>query len=264
MSEPAAITAAHRPARRAPEVLRMSRDDVYWALKAGWRDFRAAPRYGLAFSAFCVVGGYTILALIFFLNLSYLAYPLLTGFALIAPFIAAGFYEVSRRLETREPLSFPLIVSSVKASGGRDLGWMALVTVFGLIVWLDFAFFVYLFFYGVKTPKIAELLVEVFTTGNGLAFLAVGNALGGAIAFFMFSIVVVSCPLLLDRDVDFVTAMLTSLRVVIANPMQMFAWALLIALFLVVSVLTGLLGFLIIMPALGHGTWHIYRKSVAR
>jgi uncharacterized membrane protein len=139
MSEPAAIIAGHKPARRAPEVLRMSRDDVYWALKAGWRDFRAAPLYGLAFSAFCVLGGYTILALIFFLNLSYLAYPLLTGFALIAPFIAAGFYEVSRRLETREALSFALIFSSVKASGGRDLGWMALVTVFGLIVWLDFA-----------------------------------------------------------------------------------------------------------------------------
>jgi len=264
MSEPAILASGARPARRAPEVLRLSRDDVYWALKAGWRDFRAAPVYGLAFAGFCVLGGYTILALIFVLDLHYLAYPMLTGFALIAPFIAAGFYEVSRRLETREPLSFTLILSSVKTSGGRDLGWMALVTVFGLILWLDFAFFVYLFFYGVKTPKVAELLFEIFTTANGLAFLAVGNVLGGAIAFFMFSILVVSCPLLLDRDVDFVTAMLTSLRVVMANPIQMLAWALLIALFLTTSILTGLLGFLIIMPTLGHGTWHIYRKSVAR
>ncbi|MDB5544150.1 MAG: hypothetical protein JWO64_1299 [Hyphomicrobiales bacterium] len=264
MSEQAAIATGAKPARRAPEVLALSRDDIYWALKAGWRDFRAAPRYGLAFSAFCVLGGYTILALIFVLDLKYLAYPLLTGFALIAPFIAAGFYEVSRRLEAHEPLSFALILSSVKSSGGRDLGWMALVTVFGLIVWLDFAFFVYLFFYGVKTPNIAELVTQVFTTANGMAFLVVGNALGGAIAFFMFSILVVSCPLLLDRDVDFVTAMLTSLRVVIANPMQMLAWALLIALFVTASILTGLLGFLIAMPALGHGAWHIYRRSVAR
>src|SRR3954468_326889 len=122
MSEPAAITAGHRPARRAPEVLRMSRDDVYWALKAGWRDFRAAPRYGLAFSAFCILGGYTILAMIFVLDLKYLAYPLLTGFALIAPFIAAGFYEVSRRLEAHEPLSFALILFSVKTRGGPDIG----------------------------------------------------------------------------------------------------------------------------------------------
>jgi uncharacterized membrane protein len=250
--------------RRALVVLRLSRDDIFDALTAGWRDFRAAPLYGLAFSGFCVFGGYAILAMIFLLDLKYLAYPLLTGFALIAPFIAAGFYEVSRRLETREPLGFALILASVKKSGGRDLGWMALVTVFGLILWLDFAFFIYLFFYGVKTPQIAELVHAVFTTTNGLAFLAVGNLLGGAIAFFMFSILAISCPLLLDRDVDFVTAMLTSLRVVIANPAQMLAWALIIALFIVASICTGLLGFLITMPALGHGTWHIYRKSVGR
>ena len=109
-----------------------------------------------------------------------------------------------------------------------------------------------------------ELAMDVLTTSNGAAFLAVGNLLGGLIAFFMFSILVVSCPLLLDRDIDFVTAMLTSLRVVKANPLQMLSWALIIALFLVAGFLTGLVGFFIILPALGHGTWHIYRMSVAR
>jgi uncharacterized membrane protein len=251
-------------AKRAPQILQLRRDSVYWALKAGWQDFRRAPLYGLSFSGFYVLGGYAILALIFWLNLHYFAYPLLTGFALIAPFVAAGFYEVSRRLEAQEPLSFALILGSVKRSGGRDLGWMALVTVFGLIIWLDFAFFVYLFFYGLKTPNLADLAIEILTTSNGLAFLAAGNLLGGSIAFFMFSILVVSCPLLLDRDLDFVTAMLTSLRVVRTNPVQMVAWALMIACFLAASILTGLLGLFVLMPALGHGTWHIYRMSVAR
>ena len=264
MSEPAIISVSAKPTgKRAPDVMVLRRDTVYWALKAGWQDFRRAPVYGLAFCGFYVLGGYTILALIFWLNLNYFAYPLLTGFALVAPFVAAGFYEVSRRLEAGSPLSFALVLKSVKDSGGRDLGWMALVTVFGLIIWLDFAFFVYLFFYGLKTPNLAELLLEILTTANGFAFLAVGNLLGGSIAFFMFSILVVSCPLLLDRDIDFVTAMLTSLRVVRKNPLQMFAWALMIAFFLTASILTGLLGFFLLMPALGHGTWHIYRMSVA-
>src|SRR4051794_3134615 len=104
--EHASIAVPGPAPRRTPVVLRLSRDDVHAALMAGWRDFRTAPVYGLAFSAFCIFGGYAILAMIFLLDLKYLAYPLLTGFALISPFIAAGFYEVSRRLETREPLSF--------------------------------------------------------------------------------------------------------------------------------------------------------------
>ena len=265
MSEQANISISARAAAKpVPQVVHLRRDTVYWALKAGWQDFRRAPIYGLAFSGLYVVGGYTILALIFWLNLHYFAYPLLTGFALVAPFVAAGFYEVSRRLEAHEPLSFAVILASVKQSGGRDLGWMALVTVFGLIIWLDFAFFIYLFFYGLKTPNLAELAIEMISTSNGWAFLAIGNLLGGSIAFFMFSILVVSCPLLLDRDIDFVTAMLTSLRVVRTNPLQMLAWALIIACFLTASILTGLVGFFVLMPALGHGTWHIYRMSVAK
>lgn len=248
---------------KAPTVLKIGKDDVYWALKAGWADFLAAPKYGLAFSGLYMLGGWTILAFANAAGLYYFAYPLLTGFALIAPFVAAGFYEVSRRLERGLPLSFGAVLGSVKDSGGRDLGWMALVTVFGLIIWLDFAFFVYLFFYGLNIPKLADMVVVAFTTPKGLAFLAVGNLLGALIAFFMFSIMVVSCPLLLDRDVDFVTAMLTSLKVVAANPLQMLAWAALIALLMAFSIATGLLGLLIAMPALGHGTWRIYRKTVA-
>lgn len=263
MSDSATIAATGSVARVTPKVIKLGKDDVYWALKAGWRDFRAAPKFGLAFSALYMLGGWTILVCANAAGLYYFAYPLLTGFALIGPFVAAGFYEVSRRQESGEPLSFGAVLGSVKASGGRDLGWMALVTVFGLIIWLDFAFFVYLFFYGLNIPKLADMAVLIFTTPKGLAFFAVGNLLGAIVAFFMFSIMVVSCPLLLDRDVDFVTAMLTSVKVVAANPLQMFAWALLIALLMAFSILTGLLGLLIAMPALGHGTWHIYKKTVA-
>lgn len=258
MSE-AALASPRKP---PPTILKLGRDDIYWALKAGWRDFRAAPAYGLAVAGLCVVGGWAILGLALASATPYLAYPLMMGFALTAPFIAAGVYEVSRRLETGEPLAAGAVLRGV-LGGGRDLGWMALVTGFGLVLWLDFAFFVYLFFYGLKTPKLADFALDVVTTQHGALFLLTGNLLGAAIAFFMFSLLVVSCPLLLDRDIDFVTAMVTSLRVVRANPIQMMAWAALIALFVAMSLLSGLLGLFIAMPALGHGTWHIYRRAVA-
>ena len=107
-----------------------------------------------------------------------------------------------------------------------------------------------------------ELVVAVLSTSRGLLFALVGNLLGAIIAMFVFSITVVSFPLLVDRDVDFVTAMLTSLRSVLNNPLQMIAWALLIALFLGASILSGFIGLFITLPVLGHASWHLYRKLI--
>lgn len=106
MADHASVALSAKLARPAPQIVRLRRDTVYWALKAGWQDFRAAPLYGLVFSGACILAGYFILALIFLFDLKHFAYPLITGFALIAPFVAAGFYEVSRRLEAGADLSF--------------------------------------------------------------------------------------------------------------------------------------------------------------
>ena len=186
----------------------MQKDDIFNALVAGWNDLKRAPVYGLAVGAAYALAGWLAIYFAKFSGLNYFTYPFLTGFALVAPFMAAACYEVSRRLENGLPLSWGAVLGSVKAGGGRDLGWMCLISLFGFLLWVDYAFFLYLMFYGAHMPDPAQFIQEALSTGKGITFILVGNIVGGMIAFFMFSITVVSVPLLLDRDVDFVTAMI--------------------------------------------------------
>lgn len=241
----------------------LGRDDLVECLLQGWRDFKAAPLYGLFFGGIYALGGLLLLALFFKLQLPYVGYPLTMGFALVVPFVAMGTYEVSRRLERGEPLSWEGVLGSVWKRSGKDLGWMALVTVFALIIWVDFAIFLFLMFYGLKVPSAQQLFVEILSTSHGMAFAAVGNAVGAVIAIMVFSITVVSFPLLADRDVDFVTAMITSVRCVLTHPVQMIAWSVVIGLLLVISLLSGFLGLFITLPVLGHASWHLYRRLIA-
>jgi uncharacterized membrane protein len=251
-------------ARQSVVVRKLQKDDLFNALVAGWNDLKAAPIYGLTIGALHTLAGWIAIFFAKFSGLHFFTYPFLTGIALIAPFSGAVIYEVSRRLERGEPLSWGAILHSVKASGGRDLGWMCLVALFSFILWIDYAFFLYLMFYGAHMPDPAVFLHEVLSTPKGLAFLLAGNLVGGAIAFTIFSISVVSCPLLLDRDVDFITAMIASVKSVLTNPWPMLAWALTIALFLAFGLLSGLLGLTLILPLVGHASWHVYRKLIER
>jgi uncharacterized membrane protein len=248
--------------RRDVVVRKLQKDDIYQSLVEGWSDLKAAPQYGLTIGFLHTLGGWIA---IFFAKLSgmnYFTYPFLTGFALIAPFSAAVTYEVSRRLEKGEPLSWGAILRSVKTSGGRDLGWMCLVSLFSFILWIDYAFFLYLMFYGAHMPDPAQFMQEAISTSKGLVFILVGNVVGGMIAFTVFAVTVVSCPLLLDRDVDFVTAMIASVKSVLMNPAPLLAWAFVIALMLAFGLLSGLLGLTVVLPLIGHASWHVYRKLI--
>ncbi len=259
------ITAAVVPAGKAPRlrVLTLKRDDVVAALEQGWQDFKAAPGIGLTFGAFYTLAGWAIFLLASWTGMPYLSYPFATGFALIAPFTAAGLYEVSRRLERGQPVTLSAVVASVRAAGMQDLGWLGLILFFSLIIWVDIAAFLYVAFFGIHVPSFEELVPLVMGTPTGAIFLVVGNLVGAIIAFGIFSVTVISCPLLLDRDVDFVTAMTTSIAAVKANPGQMLAWAAMVGLWLGVAVVTLLAGLVVILPVLGHATWHLYRKTIA-
>jgi len=260
-AEAAGEMAQEAPAR--PVVNRLKPDDIVRCLMQGWRDFVAAPLYGLFFGGIYALGGLLLVALFFAVRLPYVGYPLTMGFALIVPFVAMGTYEVSRRLERGEPLGWNAVLGAVWRRSGKDLGWMALVTVFALIIWIDFAIFLFLMFYGLHIPTPQELVVEILSTSKGLTFALVGNAVGAVVAMLVFSITAVSFPMLADRDVDFVTAMITSVRCVLANPAQMIAWAVVIGLLLGISLLAGFLGLFLTLPVLGHASWHLYRKLVA-
>ena len=237
--------------------------DLIQCIEQGVKDFIRAPQYGLFFGAVYAVGGLMILWLTLAFGYFYLAYPFVMGFALFAPFGAAGTYEVSRRLENDEPLGWSLVLGAVWARAGKELGWLALVSLFTFIIWLDLAVFLFLMFYGLHVPTLAQLSTGVFTTAYGIAFLIAGNGLGALIALIVFSFTAVSPPLIVDRDVDFVTAMTTSVKTVIANPRPMLAWAVVIGADLAVSFATAFVALLVVFPVLGHTTWRLYHKLIA-
>ena len=149
------------------------------------------------------------------------------------------------------------------AARGKELGWLALVCLFTLILWVDFAWTIFLVFHGLHVPKLREFAAEVATTQSGLLFLIVGNGFGSLIAFLVFSITVVTPTLLVDRDIDFITAMTTSVRLVIANPFVMLVWAASIGVLLALSIATGFLGLFVVPPVLGHASWALYRRAIA-
>lgn len=249
---------------RPPIVInRITQHDLSDALSLGWKDFKAAPVYGLFFGFIYAAGGWMLMALFYATSLQYVIYPIATGFALIAPFVAAGTYEVSRRLERNEPLNWGAVLGAIFNERGRELGWMALVTTFTLIIWFDFAVFLYVMFFGLKVPGASELPRLIFDTPSGAIFFVIGNLTGAVIAFFVFSITAVSCPMMIDREVDFVTAMIASVKSVHANPKVMISWAAMIAFLLALCLSTFLLAMPVVLPFLGHATWHVYRKVIA-
>jgi uncharacterized membrane protein len=246
-----------------PVVRAATARDITEALVHGLRDFQAAPLYGLVFAAAYAAGGVFIVACLTALKMTYLAYPVAAGFALIGPYVAIGLYEVSRRREAGEALSFGAVWAAM--IGRREIAWMAFVTLFIFIMWMYQVRFLMALFFGLSASfsSLPQFIETVLTTNEGLLFLLVGNMIGAALSLILFSLTVVSFPLLLERDVDFVTAMITSVRAVATSPLPMIGWAAVIAILLIVSVIPFFLGLLVTLPVLGHATWHLYRRIVA-
>jgi uncharacterized membrane protein len=245
-----------------PVVRPIAATDIAEALVEGLRDFQALPFYGLAFGALYAAGGIAIILCLTAFGMAYLVYPLAAGFALIGPFVAIGLYEVSRRRETGQPVSFGAIWSTI--SSRSEIGWMAFVTLFVFVAWMYQVWLLISLLLGphatFSTP--GEFITVVLTTKEGLLFLAIGTAVGALLSLILFSLTVVSFPLLLERDVDFVTAMVTSVRAVVTSPLPMIGWAAVIVALMIVSALPYFLGLVVTLPVLGHATWHLYRRIV--
>jgi len=246
-----------------PVVRRITAADIAEALVAGLRDFQALPFYGLAFGALYALGGILIVLCLTAFGMVYLAYPLAAGFALIGPFVAIGLYEVSRRREAGQPTSIAGVWSTITSRG--EIGWMAFVTLFFFVIWMYQVRLLIALLLGLNASfsSFREFITLVLTTNEGLLFLAIGNLEGAALSLILFALTVVSFPLLLDRDVDFVTAMVTSVRAVVTSPLPMIGWAIVVVVLLIVSSIPYFLGLIVTVPVLGHATWHLYRRIVA-
>lgn len=250
------------PVPGMPAVRTIHANDIVDALARGLHDFQAYPAYGLFFGGIYTLGGLLAMAAALIWDMSYLIYPLAAGFVLIGPFVAVGLYEISRRRERGEPISWSVILGAVLAQSGREISWMAFVTLFIFMVWMYQVRLLIALFFGLHGLPSGSFPAILFTTPEGLAFLAVGHAVGAVLAVLVFSITVVSFPLLLDRPVDVVTAMITSVKSVVTNPVPMIGWALAVTLLIVAASLPAFLGLLVVLPVLGHTTWHLYRKIV--
>ena len=216
--------AAYQPPKM-PVVRSVSPDDIRASLKAGISDFARAPQFGLFFGGIYTAGGLLILASLTLFDQTWMIIPIAIGFPLIGPFVAVGLYEVSRRLAAGKPLSWREILLVVVNQRERQLGWMAFVVLFIFWIWIYQVRTLVAVFFGFKAFSSLRAFLEIVTTTQeGVGFLAVGTVVGAVLACVLFSVTVVSMPLLLDRDVDFVTAMITSIKAVVKNPVVMLGW----------------------------------------
>ena len=243
-----------------PEPGHIALSDLSHALTLGWRDFRRAPAFGLIFSAFYVLGGWALASVAFASGQDWWLIPFILGFPLIAPFAAVGLYEVSRRIEAGEPLETARILRVVFEQRQRQIPSMAMVILLLFMFWVFVAHTVFALFMGVSALTNITTSPGVLFGGKGLVMLVLGTMIGGGFAAVLFCFTVVGLPLLLDREVDFITAIITSCRAVAESPGVMAVWGALIAIWLFVAIVPGFLGLLIVLPVLGHASWHIYRR----
>ena len=245
-----------------PVVQTVTLADLTAALLLGWRDFLASPGLGLFFASIYVAGGWLIVWAVTSSGQIWWTLPAAAGFPILAPFIACGFYETSRRLEAGEALNWRSIMGVILRQKDRQIPSMAAVVVVFFLFWNFLAHMIFALFLGTATMTNVTSSLAVFLTADGMLMLAVGTVVGAGFAGVLFALTVVSLPLLLDREVDFVTAMITSVAVVTTNPGVMLVWGAGLGALLFVGMLPWFLGLFIVLPVLGHATWHLYRRAL--
>jgi len=248
-----------------PEVNKITATDISAALKAGFSDFLARPVMSGFFGLFYAVFGILFVWCLVWLGKIWMIIPAAVGFPLVAPFAAAGLYEISRRRQRGESFGWADILTVMAHQRKREMGWMAFVTLFIFWVWIyQIRLWLALILRDASFSNFDGFLHIVFFTPQGWLFLTIGTCAGAALSAALFSVTVVAMPMLLDRETNFVSAMLTSVSVVRENPVVMLSWAAIISVTMLLSLVPAFLGLIFTLPILGHTTWHLYQRAVAQ
>jgi uncharacterized membrane protein len=246
-----------------PAVCRIKVADLRDILIKGLGDFGAYRTDVIFLCLIYPVVGLMLAWLTFGQEMLPLLFPLASGFALVGPVAAVGLYEMSRRREQGVRITWLDAFGVIRSPGVGAILVLGLVLLAVFLLWLLAANVIYQVTLGPEPPvSIAAFARNVFTTSAGWAMIVVGVGVGFLFALLVLAISVMSFPLLLDRDAGLHTAVRTSIRAVAANPGPMAVWGLIVAGGLVIGSIPAFLGLIIVMPVLGHATWHLYRKVV--
>jgi len=249
----------------APIVRRIRVADLRDALAKGFADFEAYRSDVLFLGVVYAVIGLVLARAAFSMDLIPLLFPLASGFAIVGPFAAVGLYEMSRLREQGSEAKWAnaFDVFRSPAIGAISVLGLVLIVTFGL--WLAAAWGIYLATFGpAPIDSIGQFVHDVFRTPGGQLMTVIGIGVGFLFALFAMTISIVSFPLLLDRDVGLDTALVTSVRAVAANPGPMAIWGLIVAGGLVLGSIPLFVGLIVVLPVLGHATWHLYRALIPR
>lgn len=237
--------------------------DLQESLRLGWEDFKAVPSHAIILCIIYPVLGLAIARTVLGYSVLPLLFPLAAGFALLGPFAALGLYELSRRRERGEEPSAWHALGVLRAPSFGAMLALGTVLLILFVVWVATANSIYIAIFG-NTPaaSIPDFASRIFTTNEGLKLIVVGCGVGFLFAVIALCISVVAFPLMLDRHANAPDAIRISLQVVMKNPIAMAEWGLIVAALLVVGSLPLFLGLAVVLPVLGHATWHLYRKAL--
>ncbi|BAT60713.1 hypothetical protein GJW-30_1_03262 [Variibacter gotjawalensis] len=256
---------AHADATDPPlaGVRTLSTEDLKAALSKGLDDFWAMPTHAIFLCLIYPIVGLFIARFTFGYEVLPLLFPLAGGFALLGPFAAIGLYELSRRREHGLDTTWSHAFDVLRSPNLGAIVMLGFLMVAVFLIWIAVAQAIYISQFGYGPPASARSFIDrVFTTPEGWRLILIGNGVGLLFAVTAMTLTVMSVPMLIDRQVSAATAIATSIRVVVANPVVMAMWGLIVAAGLVVGSIPLFFGLAVVMPVLGHATWHLYRRAV--
>jgi uncharacterized membrane protein len=245
----------------AERIRAVGTDEPFRWLAAGWRDFRAAPAVSLSLGLIVVIAGFLLTFGLAATGYFYLTAPLAVGFMLVGPSLTMGYYAASRDVEQGTRPSLGRALGAWRANPAPILA-LGLALVAFLVLWMRFAALIFAIFFPYSMMDVQALLNATLFTVEGLSFLFVGTLVGGVMAAIAFAAGAFSLPMLLDRKVGLIEALVTSVIAVVLNARTMIVWAALVVLFAGAGLLLGYVGLAVTLPLLGHATWHAYRATI--
>jgi uncharacterized membrane protein len=252
-----------RDSAAGPTIRSITVSDLYQALREGWDDFQAVPSHAIFLCVIYPVLGLVLARAVLGYSFIPLMFPLAAGFALLGPLAAVPLYELSRRRERGEEVSAWDALDLVRSPSFGALLGLGVLLLAWFVSWVATAQAIYVSAFGYAgVTGVSDFLTRVLTTPQGWWLIAVGCGVGFLFALVALCLSVVAFPLILDRHTSTGEGMVTSLRVTAKNPATVAAWGLIVAGLLVLGSLPFFLGLAVVIPLLGHATWHLYRKAV--